>query len=103
MNQLITLRDNLSKQSPVERLAMHLYNQLGRTKDDSWFYEIKDGIHDWRGQCHALWHRRAAFAINASQQAYMDHQKKYGVQNPVEPNLYYSENLIKSIVNALNA
>lgn len=61
---LLAEKRHLEGWTPEQRLADELFEALCHNKrDTNWYYEIKDGIHDWSLNDHAHWGKKARRAI----------------------------------------
>lgn len=60
--------EDVQTSSEAGQLAIDLHKKLcnwDHTEGCSWYYEIRDGIHDWRGSEHSRWFSKAQTLLAA--------------------------------------
>ena len=61
-------QDAFDRQTPEEKLAITLHELLchaNHTDGCGWFYDIKDGIHNWNSDGHARYMHKACCVITS--------------------------------------
>lgn len=52
----------LTHLTEMQQLAVYMFDK-DRNRDENWYYEIKDGVDDWNGLCHANYLRKARYLL----------------------------------------
>jgi hypothetical protein len=77
--------------SPPERIAIGLHDLVctsNHTDACSWYYEVKDGKHDWEKDTHKLWLNKGVLVSKYIDQQKIDEDKLFDIVHLATSSIY---------------